>query len=37
MRGTVLDYLRFFVFFLRGSEGPFTLLEAELELLPSDG
>ena len=34
---TVLDYLRFFVFFLRGSDGPFTLLEAELELLPSDG
>ena len=33
----VLDYLRFFVFFLRGSEGPFTLLEAELELLPPDG
>jgi hypothetical protein len=32
-----LDYLRFFVFFLRGSEGPFTLLEAELELLPADG
>jgi hypothetical protein len=34
---TVLDYLRFFVFFLRGSDGPFTLLEAELELLPSEG
>ena len=33
----VLDYLRFFVFFLRGSDGPFTLLETELELLPSDG
>jgi hypothetical protein len=33
----VLDYLRFFVFFLRGSDGPFTLLEAELELLPSEG
>ena len=32
-----LDYLRFFVFFLRGSEGPFTLLESELELLPADG
>ena len=35
--GTVLDYLRFFVFFLRGSEGPFTLLEAELELIPAEG
>jgi AAA+ superfamily predicted ATPase len=33
----VLDYVRFFVFFLRGSDGPFTLLEAELELLPADG
>ena len=33
----VLDYLRFFVFFLRGSDGPFTLLESELELMPTDG
>ena len=35
--GTVLDYLRFFVFFLRGSEGPFTLLEAEARAHPGRG
>ncbi len=28
----VLDYLRFFVFFLHGSEGPFTIVESEDEL-----
>ena len=34
----VLDYLRFFVFFLHGADGPFMLVEAEDELtLPGHG
>jgi hypothetical protein len=30
--GTVLDYVRFFLFFLRADEGPFVLLESPSEL-----
>jgi Cdc6-like AAA superfamily ATPase len=33
--GALLDYVRFFLFFVRGDEGPFTLLETPVALPPA--